>query len=108
MVIRKIKEVAEKISKPYAIKPQIKLYKVAQEIDEFRKTFRQSLLTFVTSAFGVGAALMWNDTIKEALTNITPQGSSLLVKVYSALIITSIAVLATYWLSKWNAKQENV
>ncbi len=102
MVISKVKRVVEKI-------PTIKkedLHKVAQEINEFRRTFRQNLLTFITTGFGVAAALMWNDTIKEFFTSITPSGSTLLVKIYSALLITLIAVMATYLLSRWKTDQD--
>lgn len=61
------------------------------------------MLTLATSGFGLVAALAWNDTIQQFVkTFIEPKipGSGIFSRLIYAIIITSLAVLITYQLSK--------
>lgn len=61
------------------------------------------LLTLATSGFGLVAALAWNETIQQFVKDfIVPRipGSGLLSKFIYALLVTLMAVLITYQLSK--------
>lgn len=61
------------------------------------------LLTLSTSAFGLVAALAWNETIQSFVKQfITPKipGSGLISQLIYALLVTILAVLITYQLSK--------
>lgn len=65
------------------------------------------LITLSTSGFGLVAALAWNETIQQIVDDfITPRipGSGILSKFIYALLITILAVLITFQLSKLASK----
>ena len=69
----------------------------------FHREFLEQMITLSTSAFGLAAALAWNETIQEAVKEfIEPSlpGSGLLSKFIYAILVTLVAVLITYQLSK--------
>ena len=81
---------------------------------EKEKTFKEELVsqlvTLSTSGFGLVAALAWNETIQDVVkTYIEPNipGSGLVSKLIYALIITGLAVLITYQLSRISAALQN-
>lgn len=78
----------------------------------FKRELTEQLVTLSTSGFGLVAALAWNEAIQQAVKDfIEPRipGSGLLSKLIYALLITFLAVLITYQLSrlasKWGAKK---
>lgn len=78
----------------------------------FYKEFITQLITLSTSAFGLAAALAWNETIQQVVKDfIEPKipGSSTLSKLIYALLVTLLAVLITFQLSKlaqrWGIKK---
>ncbi len=64
----------------------------------------RQMLTLSTSGFGLVAALAWNNVIQDFVNNYVkkwlPNGSSLLSLLVYAILITFLAVLITYQLSK--------
>ena len=61
------------------------------------------MLTLATSGFGLVAALAWNETIQALVKEyITPRipGSGLLSQFIYAVLVTCLAVLITYQLSR--------
>lgn len=68
------------------------------------------MLTLATSGFGLVAALAWNELIKEIITNyIKPYfaaGSGLVSLTIYAVVVTTLAVIVTYQLTKINEKLE--
>jgi len=67
------------------------------------KELINQLVNLSTSGFGLVAALAWNDTIQEFVKDfIEPKipGSGLLSKFLYALLVTLLAVLITYQLSR--------
>lgn len=80
--------------------------------EAFHQELVSQLITLSTSGFGLVAALAWNEAIQQAVNDfIEPRipGSGLLSKLIYALLITFLAVLITYQLSrlasKWGAKK---
>ena len=78
----------------------------------FHKELISQLITLSTSAFGLAAALAWNETIQQAVREfIEPRlpGSGLLSKFIYAALVTILAVLITFQLSrlasKWGIKK---
>lgn len=70
------------------------------------------LVTLSTSGFGLVAALAWNETIQQIVREyIEPRipGSGIFSRLMYALLITLLAVLITYQLSKlasrWGVKK---
>lgn len=69
-----------------------------------KKEFSKQLLKLVTSGFGLVAALAWNELIKEVVAEyIKPAvggASGIVSLLIYAVLITFLAVFATYNLSK--------
>ena len=59
------------------------------------------ILSLVISAFGFVAALFWRDAIQALINEIVPQGQGLTYQFAAAIIVTVIAVLSIYILSKY-------
>ena len=85
--------------------------KILREVKNFQKNFREQLLKLVTSGFGLVSALAWNEVIKESVNlYIRPYfgaSSGVISLVIYALIVTTLAVLVTYNLSKFASKKED-
>lgn len=64
----------------------------------------KQMVTLSTSGFGVVAALAWNNVIQDLVNNhikpYLPTGSSLLSLLLYAVLVTVLAVLVTYNLTK--------
>lgn len=64
----------------------------------------RQMLTLATSGFGLVAALAWNSVIQEFVNEYVkkwlPKGSGIFSLLIYALVITLLAVLVTYQLSK--------
>ncbi|MBI2314832.1 hypothetical protein HYU93_02120 [Candidatus Daviesbacteria bacterium] len=78
----------------------------------FHRELFQQLVTLSTSAFGLAAALAWNETIQQAVKDfIEPSlpGSGILSRFIYAVLVTLLAVLITFQLTrlaqKWGIKK---
>lgn len=74
-----------------------------QEEKKFHQQLITQMLSLATSGFGLVAALAWNDTIQQLVKQfIEPRipGSGLLSRLIYAVLITALAVLITYQLSR--------
>lgn len=76
-----------------------------------REIFKQ-LITLSTSAFGLAAALAWNETIQQTVKEfIEPRlpGSGILSRFIYAILVTLLAVIITFQLSRlasrWGIKR---
>lgn len=63
--------------------------------DSFKIQFLESLSALIISAFGLVAALAWNETIKAAVAKVFSSGDDLIGYTIYALVVTVIAVAAT-------------
>lgn len=77
------------------------------ELTEFEKEFRKHLATFITGAFALVAALLWNDAIKSFLdryqnriVEMIPIKEQWVVQFVTAFSVTVIAVAAIIIVSK--------
>jgi len=74
----------------------------------FRKELIQQLVTLSTSGFGLVAALAWNEAVQAFVkVNIEPyfpDQSGVISKFLYALLITFLAVLITFQLSRLASK----
>ena len=76
--------------------------------DSFKLQFLQSLSALIISAFGLVAALAWNETIKAVIAAIFGTADDLVGLFIYALLVTVIAVAATMIITRAinKAKQE--
>lgn len=80
------------------------VHKLRQDAKAVKKEILTQMLTLATSAFGLVAALAWNSLIQELVNQyIKPLigGASGIVSLaIYAILVTALAVLVTYNLSK--------
>lgn len=81
-----------------------------KQTKKFQREFTKQLLKLVTSAFGLVAALAWNELVKELVKEyikpIAGGSSGIVSLLIYAVIITVLAVLITYYLTKLVRKPE--
>jgi len=81
--------------------------KIEKEIEEFRKTFKSQMISFITGALSFATALQWNDFItslvnvyKDSITSGFFAENLWILKFVSALSVSFFAITAVYFLSK--------
>lgn len=78
--------------------------RLLKQSKSFKKDFAKQLLKLVTSAFGLVAALAWNEVIKEVVAvyirPVAGESSGLISLLIYAFIVTILAVFVTYYLTK--------
>lgn len=67
----------------------------------FRSEFVKTIVSMVTAAFALVAALAWNETIKDFINRFISPGSTFISKLIYAILVTILAVLVTYFLGRW-------
>lgn len=65
----------------------------------------EKLAALITAAFGLVAALAWNDTIRTIFAKIFGEQSSIWAMLTYAIVVTLIAVFATIWIGKIASKE---
>jgi hypothetical protein len=73
---------------------------INHEVSKFTKTFRDSFVTFIASALGLVAGLTWNEAIKTTIDTLFPTTGNLIYKFVVAFIVTAVAIVLTYFISK--------
>jgi len=72
----------------------------------------KQMVTLATAGFGLVAALAWNNVIQDLVNNYIkpylPTGSSLLSLLLYAVLVTVLAVIVTYNLTRIVEKLENL
>jgi len=80
---------------------------VVDEQNKIRQEIADKMLTLATSAFGLVAALAWNDAIKGLFDHFFgSEREQLAAKIWYAIIITVLVVLTTYLLSRFLKKKK--
>lgn len=81
---------------------------MANNSRNLRSEFLKTMTQFVTAAFAFVAALAWNNAIQGLINRFIAPGSGLRSMIYYAIIVTVLAVAATYILGKLtqDAKEE--
>ncbi|OGD56239.1 hypothetical protein A2V71_02860 [Candidatus Berkelbacteria bacterium RBG_13_40_8] len=81
---------------------------MANNNKNLRSEFLKTMAGLITAAFGLVAALAWNDTIKALINHFFPEGDGFKSMLIYAMIVTCLAVLVTYYLGKLTqeAKEE--
>ncbi len=69
-----------------------------------KKDVIEKLAALITAAFGLVAALAWNDAIKTIFIQVFGTAESVPAMVGYATIVTIVAVIATIWIGKVSGK----
>jgi C4-dicarboxylate transporter len=74
------------------------------KIEEHAKKFdiRGVIISLIVASFGFVAALFWRDAIKSLIETFVPKGQGLIYQFGVAILVTIIAVIAIYVLSKFS------
>jgi len=67
---------------------------------EFKVQLLETFAALITAAFGLVAALAWNETIKAAVAMVFGTADNLLGNFIYAIIVTILAVIMTIWIAK--------
>lgn len=71
-----------------------------EELKKLKTEIIEKLSTLITTAFGLVAALAWNEAIKAIFERVFGSPSELVPMLIYAVVVTIIAVLATIWISR--------
>ena len=84
--------------------------KLILEAKELKKQIAAQMLTLTTSGFGLVAALAWNELIQQVVKGyIKPllgENSGIISQLIYAVIVTVLAVIVTFQLSKFVEKKD--
>ena len=72
---------------------------INHEVSKFTKTFKDSFVTLIISALGLVVALSWNNFWNAWISSLTIE-NTVPYKFLIALMMTAIAVVFTYFLSR--------
>lgn len=75
-----------------------------EEVKEMKGQVLETIATLMTTAFGLIAALAWNEAIKAIIMQYFQAGSGIIGLLTYAIIITIIAVIATIIIARAIAK----
>jgi len=75
--------------------------KIKNGAEEIKKEVRQRVMGYMLAAFGLVAALAWNDAIRSFIEYFFPiNKNTVLIKFVYAIIITFIVVMVSVYLTK--------
>ncbi len=77
-----------------------------EKIKEVKDQMTDKVGTLITAAFGLVAALAWNDTIKTIIKSVLGEAETIWAMLIYASAVTIIAVVATILVSKFMVKKE--
>ena len=78
--------------------------KIKEELKNIHKNSIEKISTLMISAFGLVAALAWNNAIQKLFTVIFGAQSDLAAMMLYAIFVTAIAVIATIYISRITPK----
>lgn len=66
----------------------------------------ETMTTLATTAFGLVAALAWNDAIQSVFKTYFGEQQGMIAKVLYAVFVTIVVIMITLWLGKLAGKKE--
>lgn len=104
---KKLRTKLRKKLTPYEWKLLRERLGIKRKLTTFQYEFRKQLATFITGAFAFVAALLWRDAIKsylgryqELIQNIMPIKEVWAVELFTAFLVTIVAVIAIVIVSR--------
>ncbi|MBO4568731.1 MAG: hypothetical protein J5674_01935 [Candidatus Methanomethylophilaceae archaeon] len=75
--------------------------------EELKVQLLETFAALITAAFGLVAALAWNEAIKTAVKSVFGEGDDLIGLVVYAIIVTVLAVIMTLLIARALGKAKN-
>ncbi|MBT3985702.1 hypothetical protein HOD38_02635 [archaeon] len=69
-----------------------------------KKAIIEKLAALLTAAFGLVAALAWNDTIKAIFAHFFDSTANIIGMIIYAIVVTIVAVVVIYYVGKAETK----
>lgn len=95
-----IRIITDSVSTDIISTMQLDLSPMSAKSDEFKVQLLETFASLITAAFGLVAALAWNDTIKAFIAQIFQNDDGLIGMFVYAIIVTVIAVVMTLLISR--------
>lgn len=73
---------------------------MSDKSNEFKVQLLETFASLITAAFGLVAALAWNETIKAAVKAVFPNENDITGLLIYAIIVTVLAVIMTMLIAK--------
>ncbi len=73
---------------------------MSQKSDEFKVQLLETFASLITAAFGLVAALAWNEAIKQAVAVVFKSENDLVGLTVYAVIVTILAVIMTLLIAR--------
>ena len=86
------------------LKNELKIRLIATK-EVVKKELRDKFMTLILSAFGLVAALAWNEAIISVFKFYFGEAANLVAKFTYAIVVTLIVVIVTYWINKLIIKE---
>jgi len=81
--------------------------KIQAETHKIQHEFRNQILKYITTAFGLAVGLAWNDAIKNLIEFLFPlKKNTTLIKFFYAIIMTFILVIISVYLVRLLKREE--
>lgn len=84
---------------------------IAKSAQDLHIAIVREMFTLATSGLGLISALAWNELVKAVIENIVkpylPQGSTIISLAIYALVVTVLAVVVTFQLTKLQERLES-
>jgi len=82
--------------------------KIKNKGEEIKKEIREKISTYILAAFGLVAALAWNDAIKGLIEYFFPiSKNTVLAKFIYAILITFVVVIISIYLTRLLGDKKN-
>lgn len=65
-----------------------------------KEKFLDKFAALITAAFGLVAALAWNDAVKAIFATYLPETHTIIGQIFYATFVTSVAVIMTFWVAR--------
>ncbi len=73
---------------------------MAEKSEQFKVQLLETFASLITAAFGLVAALAWNEAIKQGVSMLFPDDNGFLGLVVYAIIVTVLAVIMTLLIAR--------
>ncbi len=79
---------------------------IHKEVTNYAQTLRNNFTTLAISIIGVATAISWSSVVQTVLTDLFPNTSDLMSKMYVAIVITLVSITLTYLITRFTKRNQ--